>query len=235
MPLEITNLCKSFKKTQALDSITLSIAPGVHGLLGDNGAGKTTLLRILATVLEADSGSIAWDGLHWEKPMQVKTHIGYLPQTFAFYRRLRIKEALKMVAILKNVPKEAIHPALERTHLLPYVDYRISSLSGGTLRRLGLAQAMLGEPKLLLLDEPTVGLDIEERLFFQKTIREYAAGERIVLMSCHIAQDIVRTCDSISILHKGKVLASGALSQFQNDKISLEESYTHLLHGENGL
>lgn len=221
MDIRICDLSKSYKNIRALDAINLTIEPGVHGLLGPNGAGKTTLMRILATILPADQGHIAWGTeFDWSDTMQIKGRIGYLPQQFGMYRYLKVREALENVALLKDIPphhaKNQIQIALERTNLAQYSDRRVGQLSGGMLRRLGIAQAILGEPDLLILDEPSVGLDPTERINLRKLIREYDNGERIILLSSHIVGDIESLCEFATIVNKGRIVCSGPLSEIRN-------------------
>lgn len=213
MGIEVKGLSKHFKKVTALDNVNLTIHPGIHGLLGSNGAGKTTLMRILATILSSDSGEIKWgDSIHWEKTGSVKSLLGYLPQQFGMYKHMKVNEALQYVALLKDIranQRAQIHSVMEQMHLKEYAERKVGQLSGGMLRRLGVAQALLGNPKLLILDEPSVGLDPEERINLRKTIRDYAVGDRIVLISSHIVNDIESLCDEVSIMHHGKILVSG--------------------------
>lgn len=220
MNIVINGLTKRYGKIAALDNITLTINPGIHGLLGPNGAGKTTLMRILATILGSDSGEISWgDAINWKHPMAIKGTLGYLPQHFGMYKYLKVEEALKGVALLKDIPRETekaqVGLAMERANLTEYARRKVGQLSGGMLRRLGIAQAILGEPKLLIMDEPSVGLDPEERIHLRKIIRDYAVGERIVLISSHIVNDVESLCDEVTIMHHGKVLVSGSTQVVQ--------------------
>lgn len=221
MDIVIENLSKSFKRVNALDSITLTLSPGIHGLLGPNGAGKSTLMRILATILDEDSGRIyCGNNLDWKDPMEIKKIVGYLPQSFGMYKFLSVEEALKSVAIFKNIDVskeyEYISLAMERTNLTHLAKRKVAQLSGGMLRRLGIAQAILGDPPLLILDEPSVGLDPVERINLRKLIRDYNNGERIILISSHIVGDIESLCSTVTVMNKGKVLASGSLNKIQN-------------------
>lgn len=221
MDIEITGLSKSYKKVRALDSVKLTFRPGIHGLLGPNGAGKTTLMCILATILYPDAGTICWgDTLDWSKPNDIKERIGYLPQQFGMYRNLTVREALCDVALFKNIPRaeeaQAVTRALEATHLTEFAVRRVGQLSGGMLRRLGIAQAILGDPKLLILDEPSVGLDPMERIQLRKLLREASDGERIILLSSHIVGDIESLCDTVTVMDKGHVLSSGDLTEVRD-------------------
>ena len=217
MDIVINNLSKSYKKTvKALDGICLTIEPGIHGLLGPNGAGKTTLMKILATILSPDQGEIHWgENQSWNVPMSIKKDIGYLPQQFGMYQYLTVKEALKNVALLKNIPKihekEQVDKAIIRANLQKLENRRVGQLSGGMLRRLGIAQAILGEPKLLILDEPSVGLDPAERINLRKLIRDYDNGERIILLSTHIVSDVESLCSMVTVMNRGRILFSGTV------------------------
>lgn len=220
MDIVIRNLSKFYGKVQALYEVNLTIPPGIHGLLGPNGAGKTTLMRILATILDAEQGEIAWgDVLTWKRPRAIKSKIGYLPQHFGMYRYLKVEESLRYVALLKDIPeaqeKGQIEQAMERTNLIEHANRKIGQLSGGMLRRLGVAQAILGEPALLIMDEPSVGLDPAEQINFRNLIRGYDNGERVILISSHIVNDVESLCDTVSIMNCGRVLVSGSISEIR--------------------
>lgn len=221
MDIEIKGLSKCYKKVRALDNVELTFRPGIHGLLGPNGAGKTTLMCILATILYPDAGTICWgDTFDWSKPNDIKKRIGYLPQQFGMYRNLTVREALCDVALFKNIPRaeeaQAVTRALEATHLTEFAVRRVGQLSGGMLRRLGIAQAILGDPKLLILDEPSVGLDPMERIQLRKLLREASDGERIILLSSHIVGDIESLCDTVTVMDKGHVMSSGDLAEVRD-------------------
>lgn len=214
MQIHINQLTKSYGKVEALSQVDLTLSAGIHGLLGPNGAGKTTLMRILATILTAEAGEIRWgDKLNWQQPRFIKGLVGYLPQHFSLYQYLTVKEALQAVALFKDLAKTQekaqIQLALERTNLAAYAKRKVGQLSGGMLRRLGIAQAMLGEPRLLIMDEPTAGLDPAERINFRKLVRDYVNEERIILLSSHIVADLESLCDHVSILNLGQLLISG--------------------------
>lgn len=220
MNILINGLSKSYGKVKALSEIDLTLVPGIHGLLGPNGAGKTTLMRILATILDADRGEITWGtAFNWKHPTAIKGKIGYLPQHFGMYKYLKVDEALRGVALFKNIPKsqeeEQIKRAMERANITQYAKRKVGQLSGGMLRRLGIAQAILGEPALLIMDEPTAGLDPAERINFRKLIRDYVNGERIILISSHIVSDVESLCDQVSIMNLGRVLVSGSTSEIK--------------------
>lgn len=218
MDITITDLTKSYKTVKALDRVHLLIQPGIHGLLGPNGAGKTTLMRILATVSYADTGKITWgDTLDWADSRKIKGHIGYLPQQFGMYKSLKVQEALENIALMKHIPQADISRhvqlAMERTNLTEYAARSVGGLSGGMLRRLGIAQAFLGQPSLVILDEPSVGLDPLERINLRKLLRDYDDGNRIILLSSHIVSDIESLCDAVTIMNAGRVIFTDTLAK----------------------
>lgn len=209
--IEIENISKKFGNKTALQNVNLSFEKGIYGLLGQNGAGKTTLMRILATVLSADSGEIRIDSQKYDR-LAMRKEIGYLPQQFSLYKGLSVEESLKHIAILKEIRSadisEKVDEVLEAVNLTERKKSRIGSLSGGMLRRVGIAQALLGNPSLLIVDEPTAGLDPEERLRFRDLLTDIG-NDRMTLISTHIVEDIEAVCDCVGILANGKVLAQG--------------------------
>lgn len=220
MDIRIDDLTKSYGKVRALSEINLTLVPGIHGLLGPNGAGKTTLMRILATILDADRGEIAWGpAYNWKRPVAIKGKVGYLPQQFGMYKYLKVEEALRGVSLFKNIPKAQekaqIRLAMERANITQYAGRKVGQLSGGMLRRLGIAQAILGEPALLIMDEPTAGLDPAERIHFRKLVRDYMDGERIILISSHIVSDVESLCDQVSVMNLGRLLVSGGTPEIR--------------------
>jgi len=208
-------LNKMYGKLKALDNICIRDIKGIHGLVGENGAGKTTLMRIVATVLEKDSGSITHNGISWEETVKVRNIIGYLPQKFGMYHQLTVNEALEHVAILKRIngdPKEETKKVISLVNLDDKAESKVGSLSGGMIRRLGIAQAILGNPEILIVDEPTSGLDPEERMRFKLLLRQL--GNRMtVLFSTHIVDDIEDVCDRVTVMHKGKVMLTGTAAE----------------------
>lgn len=215
--MEISEVTKSFGKLKALDSVSISNISGVHCLVGENGAGKTTLLRILATVLEKDSGNISHNDLLWDNVKEVKKNIGYLPQNFGMYRTLSVREALEHIAILKRVKgdiKESVTKVIKQVNLEEKTDEKVGTLSGGMVRRLGIAQALLGDPEILIVDEPTSGLDPEERMRFRLLLRELG-NQRTVLFSTHIVDDAETVCDRMTVLHKGRVIMTGTCEEIR--------------------
>lgn len=216
--IEIENISKRFGKKTALKDVSLSFQSGVCGLLGQNGAGKTTLMRILSTVLDADSGTIRMNGEICSKSY-MRQNIGYLPQQFSLYKGLTVEESLQHISVLKNIAHmdslDEIDKVLDAVNLSDRRKSKIGSLSGGMLRRVGIAQALLGNPALLIVDEPTAGLDPEERLRFRDLL--YDTGrDRMVLISTHIVDDIEAVCDYAGILSHGNVLIQGTIEELKN-------------------
>lgn len=222
--LVIENLNKSYGSFQALKDISLQISPGAYGLLGPNGAGKTTLMRILTTVLEKDSGSIRLGDLDWKDKHKVRNIIGYLPQKFYLYKNLTVEECLNYIAVLKEVQEfndKDLNELLDLVNLTEHRDKKVKALSGGMVRRLGIAQAILGNPKILIVDEPTAGLDPEERIRFRNLL-SFISTESIVIISTHLIEDIENTCSTVGVLNKGSFIYTGEtkdLSTFGKDKI----------------
>lgn len=233
----ISGLTKSYGKKVALDGISLQIESGMFGLLGRNGAGKTTLMRILATLLPKTGGEIEICGVPVEKASQIRRMVGYLPQEFSLYPGMSVYEAMDYLGVLSGLTssqrKERIMPLLSRVNLDSAAKVRVKALSGGMKRRLGIAQAILHEPKILIVDEPTAGLDPEERVRFRNLLCDIAE-DRIVLLSTHIVEDIEKTCENIAVLNEGKILYSGALDAFVGDTGDLETAYIKLMGGKAG-
>jgi ABC-2 type transport system ATP-binding protein len=214
--VRVQGATKSFGRTTALDGVDLEAGPGVTGLLGPNGAGKTTLLRIIATVLAPDRGEVALLGHDPARPddrTRIRRRLGYLPQDAGFHRGFTVFEFVDYVAILKEMTdRRARHEEVRRvvalTGLTAVSAKRIRALSGGMRRRVALAQALLGEPDLLVLDEPTVGLDPEQRLRFREMISQAGEG-RTVVMSSHQTEDITALCSRIAVIHHGRARFTG--------------------------
>jgi ABC-2 type transport system ATP-binding protein len=209
--LEITSLTKRYGRVTALQEVSLSFREGVLGLLGPNGAGKTTLLSILATVTRPTSGTFTWEGRDaLQDPLRVRRILGYLPQDFGVYDKLSAREFLCYLGRLKGLSgadlARRVSELLEVVNLHAAADRRLSGFSGGMRQRVGIAQALLGDPKLLIVDEPTVGLDPEERVRFRNLLSEIARG-RLVVLSTHIVSDVEAVASSIAVMRKGRLVA----------------------------
>jgi ABC-2 type transport system ATP-binding protein len=217
MEIEVRNLKKSFGNIDALKEINLSIGKGMFGLLGANGAGKTTFMRILTTILPPTSGNIYVDGEDIENIKGLKDNIGYLPQDFSFYPQLTVYEAIDYLAIIGGINdpvyrKKRCNYLLKKVNMLNHKGVKTKALSGGMKRRLGIAQALLNDPKLLIVDEPTAGLDPEERVRFRNMLSDLAA-DKTVILSTHIVEDIKFTCSKLAVLKEGNLLYSGGVSK----------------------
>ena len=208
MMLEIKNVSVSYGRKEVLNNVCLSLHEGVYGLLGPNGSGKTTLMRCIAGILNPTSGTIS----------RSSKAIGYLPQKFGMYKELTVYETLQYFASLKGVvgkqQRDMIMDCLDQVHLADKASTKIQRLSGGMVRRVGIAQALLGNPSVVLVDEPTTGLDPEERIRFKNLISKMQKG-RTVLISTHIVEDVDALCDRIIILNRGKVLIEGSADELK--------------------
>ena len=239
MSIAVSNLTKKYGQNTVLNNLSVTISEGMYGLLGKNGAGKTTFMRILTTILPYESGSVEIYGIPHRKTRDIRKIIGYLPQDFSLYPSLTVYEALDYCGVLSEIPKrerrERITELLEKTNLTAETRKKVKALSGGMKRRLGIAQAMLNDPKVLIVDEPTVGLDPEERVNFREMLTEYAAG-RVVILSTHIVEDIEETCGVIGILHNGNLAFNGNINDFKENMNAdkLETAYMKLLKGKGG-
>ena len=214
MRLEINNISKKFNANKyGLTNFTLKLENGILGLLGPNGAGKSTLMKIIATVSRPTEGKITLDGIDITKhPDYIRKMLGYLPQDFGVYPNLNGYEFLEYMAAMKGVGgpklKELIAQLLESVNLTAAAKTLIGTYSGGMKQRIGIAQALINNPKILILDEPTVGLDPEERVRFRNLLSELA-GDCIVILSSHIVSDIVTIADEVAIMKDGKLLKNG--------------------------
>ena len=212
MRLVISTLTKRFSNgVVALEAIDLDIGPGILGLLGPNGAGKSTLMRLLATITRPSAGTITWDGRDIARePDALRAVLGYLPQDFGVYPNLSATEFLAYLAAAKGLEPGAarrrIAGLLELVNLADVGSRRLGTFSGGMRQRVGIAQALLSDPRLLIVDEPTAGLDPQERVRFRNLLGELA-GERIVILSTHIVSDVEAAATRIAILQRGRVVA----------------------------
>ncbi|MCU0606855.1 MAG: ABC transporter ATP-binding protein [Candidatus Edwardsbacteria bacterium] len=215
MQLTIRGLSKTYSNgVRALDDVSLSIASGMFGLLGPNGAGKSTLMRTIATLQDADQGTADLDGLDvLQQKHEVRKLLGYLPQEFGLDPKAVCQDLLDHFAGLKGIPagKErtgSVEAMLRQTNLWEHRRKRLGGFSGGMKQRFGIAQALLGDPRLLIVDEPTAGLDPEERQRFHNLLAEIGQNV-VVILSTHIVDDVSDLCGSMAIIHKGRVLRSG--------------------------
>ena len=215
MELNISRVTKQFLEKIAVDRVSLNMKPGVYGLLGANGAGKTTLLRMICGVLTPDSGEISLDRFS-VKEEEYRNCLGYLPQKFGYYPNFTAWDFLMYMAALKGIPrnraKVRIEELLEAVNLKGVEKKKIAAFSGGMKQRLGIAQALLNNPKLLVLDEPTAGLDPKERVKFRNMISRLGK-DRIVLLSTHIVSDVEYIADEILLMKEGSILHKGSLPE----------------------
>lgn len=212
MEIVINNLSKNYGKKSALKNVSVTIHSGMYGLLGRNGAGKTSLMRILATLSVPSSGEISMNGIPIKETTKIREIVGYLPQDFSFYRNMSVYGAMDYLGLLSNIPdkvrKERISALLEQVNLKENVRTKVKAISGGMKRRLGIAQALLHNPQILIVDEPTAGLDPEERIRFRNLLSEFAE-DRIVILSTHISSDVESSCENIGVLDNGRMIWSG--------------------------
>ena len=217
MELTISNLTKEFGTLRAVDHVNFTMTNGVYGLLGVNGAGKTTLMRMLTTLIKPTSGEILWDGQDvYAMDGQYRKLLGYLPQDFGYYPDFSIYDYLMYIASIKGirptVAKERVKLLLKQVGLVRARHKKMKTLSGGMKRRAGIAQAMLNDPKILILDEPTAGLDPSERIRFRNLISELSE-DRIVLLSTHIVSDIEYIANEILLMKDGCITMSGTAEE----------------------
>ncbi len=224
MELIIDRVSKQYQNHIAVDRISLTLQRGVYGLLGENGAGKTTLMRMICGILKPTSGSISFDGIDVSEE-NYRSVLGYLPQDFGYYPEFTGQDFLLYMAALKGLPKpQANIRAAELLQLVALQDVakkKIKAYSGGMKQRLGIAQALLGHPKLLVVDEPTAGLDPKERVRF-RNLMEDLGKENIVLLSTHIVSDIEHIADTVFIMKSGRLIYQ---DKWDEKKGSLEDFY----------
>jgi len=238
LSLAVNNLRKDYPgKPRALDGLSITLAPGVLGLLGPNGAGKSTLMRILATVAKPTSGSVSWNGTDIvREPNAIRQVLGYLPQDFGLYPNLNAVEFLSYLAAVRGLPastaRRRIDELLVLVNLVEARKRALGGFSGGMRQRLGIAQALLNDPRLLIVDEPTVGLDPEERVRFRRLLEELS-GERIVILSTHIVSDVEAIASDIAIVAAGRLLARGSPAELiqSSGASSVEGAYLHFVKG----
>lgn len=224
MELVIDRLSKQYKNRIAVDRVSVTLGKGVHGLLGENGAGKTTLMRMVCGILRPSGGTVTLDGMDVGEE-SYRAVLGYLPQDFGYYPEFDAMDFLLYISALKGLPRASarkkVKELLELVALQDVKHKKIKTFSGGMKQRLGIAQALLNDPKLLVLDEPTAGLDPKERVRFRNLI-ERLGKENIVLLSTHIVSDIEHIADKVLIMKNGQMVYQG---EWGHDKGDLEEFY----------
>jgi ABC-2 type transport system ATP-binding protein len=240
--IELTDVTRTFGRNKAVDGVSLAVGPGVFGLLGPNGAGKTSLLRMLATVLPPSSGTVRLLDRDPGRPparTEIRRRLGYLPQNLGYYPSFTVAEFVEYFALLKEMPAsqvpKAVATAVERVDLGPKATSRLRTLSGGMLRRVGIAQAIVNEPELLLFDEPTAGLDPEQRVGFRSLIRDLGR-QATVVVSTHLVEDVGAACSEVGLMAEGKVVFRGTPDEltaqgagFEVGDSALERGYSAVL------
>ena len=242
MNIETAGLIRRFGRTEAVAGVDLQAGPGVFGLLGPNGAGKTTLLRMMATVIPPSSGTLRLlgrDPRAFGPRREIRRRLGYLPQSLGYYPSFTVLEFIEYFALLKELPPArvpgAVAAAVEQVGLGDKARAKLRTLSGGMLRRVGIAQAIVNEPELLLLDEPTVGLDPEQRVSFRAMLRDL--GQRAsVVVSTHLVEDVGAACTEVALMHQGKIVFRGTPDELTGRGVAggagdapLERGYTAVL------
>ena len=243
MQLTIQNLSKTYPNgTQALKNVSLQIPTGLFGLLGPNGAGKSSLMRTIATLQDADAGTIFLDNLNvLENKEEMRKHLGYLPQEFGVYPNISAEQLLDHLALLKGITKksertELVKALLSQTNLFDVRKKNVGGYSGGMKQRFGIAQALIGTPKVIIVDEPTAGLDPAERNRFLNLLSEISE-QVVIIFSTHIVDDVKELCNNMAIINKGEVITKGnpsdAINELKNNiwkkiirKDELEENAT---------
>lgn len=231
MEIVIKNLSKNYGRKAALKNVSVTIHSGMYGLLGRNGAGKTSLMRILATLSVPSGGEVSMNGIPINETGKIREIVGYLSQNFSFYRNMSVYDAMDYLGLLSNLPdkirKERIASLLEQVNLKENMRTKIKALSEGMKQRLGIAQALLHDPQILIVDEPTAGLDPEERIRFRNMLSEFAE-DRIVILSTHISSDVETSCENIGVLDNGKMIWNGAAEEL----IKQAEGKVYLISAE---
>lgn len=238
--IQLSNVKKSFKKHQVLSDINLQLGQGIYALLGVNGAGKTTLIRILTGLLKPDEGTITFHGKPIQKQKKLfHSKLGYMPQYATYYSNYSVYEFMKYICVIKEIPKkerkEKIESVLREVNLWDERNKKVGALSGGMRQRIGIAQGIINDPEVIILDEPTAGLDPNERVRFRRLIKKIAEG-RMVLVATHNVEDVTRMADYAILLHKHEILAidkPDVLVADSKKKVSdLEEYFYMMTNGE---
>ncbi len=217
MELSLDRLTKQYGSKIAVDCVSAALKPGVYGLLGANGAGKTTLMRMLCAILESTSGEVLLDGKEvTSMGSDYRNVLGYVPQDFGYYPNYTAMEFLIYISALKGIPRKIARKRaeelLEEVGLSDVAGKKVKTFSGGMKQRVGIAQALLNNPDILILDEPTAGLDPKERVRFRNLLSDYA-GDKIVILSTHIVSDIEAVADEVLLMKKGKFVLQGSVSE----------------------
>ena len=243
MNIELSDITRKFGRNTAVDGVSLDVGPGVFGLLGPNGAGKTSLLRMLATVLPPSSGQLRLLDRDPASPAprrEIRRRLGYLPQNLGYYPSFTVAEFVEYFALLKEMPPhlvtKAVAAAVEKVDLGSKAKARLRTLSGGMLRRVGIAQAIVNEPELLLFDEPTAGLDPEQRVAFRALMRDFGQTATVVV-STHLVEDVGAACSEVALMSDGKIVFRGTPAELTARGVAgqgvgdapLERGYTAIL------
>lgn len=226
MSLEITQLTKRFGEQTALDHVSIHINRNeIIGLLGPNGAGKSTLMKSIVGALQIDEGEIVFNEQNIQvNPIEAKKKMGFLPENNPLYHDMYIREYLRFVADLHQIKNDRVEEVIELVGLTPEISKKIGQLSKGYKQRVGLAQAILHEPDLLILDEPTNGLDPNQIIDIRNVIREIGK-EKTVILSTHIMQEVEALCSRVILIHQGKIVQDSPIDEFKNKFSSLEEAF----------
>lgn len=238
MELQIIDLKKRYKKTTALKGISFTLSPGIYGLLGPNGSGKSTLMNIITSNIKATSGTVLWDGTDIKKlGKNYRAILGYVPQQQALYPDFSVQTFLEYVAALRGIPKKSVPEqiafVLKQVELQEVADYKIKMLSGGMKQRLLIAQAVLGSPKLLIMDEPTVGLDPKQRLQIRELIQKIAE-DKIVLIATHIVSDLELISDEVLLIKEGNLIKKGSRETLIHEtNLELQQKTNQKTNGQN--
>ena len=242
MNVEIVGVTRRFGRNLAVAGVDLETGPGVFGLLGPNGAGKTTLLRMLATVIGPSAGTLrllGQDPASYGPRREIRRRLGYLPQSLGYYAGFTVAEFVEYFALLKEVPPARVRPAvkiaIDRVGLADRATAKLRTLSGGMLRRAGIAQAIVNDPELLLLDEPTAGLDPEQRVQFRALLRELGQ-QATVVVSTHLVEDVGAACSQVALMNQGTIVFHGTPAELTargtehgTGDAPLERGYTAVL------
>lgn len=231
MSLQITNLTKKFGSQTALDHINLEIGKGeIIGLLGPNGAGKSTLMKSITGSIKIDEGQVIFNGKNIQKEeLYAKKHMGFLPENNPLYHDMFVKEYLGFVARLHKLPALRVNEVIDLVGITPEKSKKISQLSKGYKQRVGLAQAILHAPDLLILDEPTNGLDPNQIIEIRQVIKD-VGHEKTVILSTHIMQEVEALCSRVILIHHGQIIQDSPISEFKGKFETLEEAFSQYTH-----